>query len=219
MLEAIIRVLAPHYCFGCNAEDTLLCDACRNAELRLVPSRCYGCKKLTRDYAVCKSCRRHGPLKHVWPGCEYTALPRQLIHVYKFERAKAGYEPIARQMSEVVPLIDAVVVPVPTATTRVRQRGYDHTALIAKRFAQARSLPYQNVLMRLGQQRQVGAERSVRLEQAASFFMIKPKLPMPERVLLIDDVLTTGATLQAAARCLKQAGVKEVNAATFAHKQ
>ena len=168
---------------------------------------------------VCQSCRRHGPLKHVWAACEYTALPRQLIHAFKFERAKAGHEPIAAQLVETVPFIDATVVPVPTATSRVRQRGYDHTALIAKKFARERGLPYQNVLMRLGQARQVGAERSVRLVQAKEFFQIKPRQAVPERVLLIDDVLTTGATLQTAAKCLRRAGAKEVHAAVFAHKQ
>jgi len=215
----MIRVLAPHYCLGCGAQDTLLCDACRMGELRLVPSRCYACKKLTRGYAVCPSCRRHGPLKHIWASCEYTALPRELIHVFKFERARAGYLPIARQLVESVPRLDAVVVPVPTATSHVRQRGYDHTVLIAKQFAREQNLPYQSMLWRLGQQRQVGAEKAVRLRQAASFFEIKPRQSLPDRVLLIDDVLTTGATLQAAARCLRQAGVKEVNAAVFAHKQ
>ncbi len=219
MLEAIIRVLAPHYCISCGTEDSLLCDACRMAELRPVPSRCYSCLKLTQDHAVCKSCRRHGPLANVWAGAEYTEIPKQLIHRLKFERARAGHVPIAKQLHETLPYHAVTVVPIPTATSRMRQRGYDQSKLIARQFALLRQLPCQELLERRGQTRQVGAERAVRISQAQSFFEAKPYASFPKSVLLIDDVLTTGATLQAAAKCLKTAGVRTVYAATFAQKQ
>lgn len=219
MLEAIIRVLAPHYCIGCGQEDTILCDACRMAELRLVASRCYVCKKLTRDHAVCSNCKHHGPLRNVWVGAEYSDAAKTLVHRMKFERARAATVPAARQLTEAVPIMEAVVVPVPTATSRRRQRGYDQSVLIARQFARQRGLPYQELLIRNGQARQVGTSRSERVRQAESFFTHKKVTELPEAVLLIDDVLTTGATLQAAARCLRQAGVRRIYAAVFAQKQ
>lgn len=107
----------------------------------------------------------------------------------------------------------------PTATSRVRQRGYDHARLIARDFASRRQLPCQSLLVRHGQQRQVGAARTIRLQQAEQFYSAKIVRPMPSRVLLIDDVVTTGASISAAAKCLKRAGVKHVDAAIFAQKQ
>lgn len=221
MLEAIIRVLAPHYCLGCGREDTLLCEFCRLSVLHTIPSRCYRCKALTTDAAVCKKCRAEGPLRHIWASCEYEDLPKQLIHKLKFERAKAAYKPIAMQIHDTLPMLAGVSIShVPTATSRVRQRGYDQSLLVARELARLRSLPHRSLLLRRGQQRQVGAERSVRAAQAQDFFTTKKQRePLPAHVLLVDDVLTTGATLQAAARCLKRAGVKCVDAVVFAQKQ
>ncbi len=221
MLEAIIRVLAPHYCLGCGREDTLLCDSCRLSGLRTIPSRCYRCKALTIDAAVCKRCRAEGPLRHIWASCEYEDLPKQLIHKLKFERAKDAYKPITVQIDDTLPILTGVTIShVPTATSRIRQRGYDQSQLVARELARLRFLPHRSLLVRCGQQRQVGAERSIRVSQAKDFFMAKKQRdPLPEQVLLVDDVLTTGATLQAAAHCLKQAGVKRVDAVVFAQKQ
>lgn len=221
MLEAIIRVLAPHYCLGCGREDTLLCDSCRLSGLRTIPSRCYRCKTLTTDAAVCKKCRSEGPLRHIWASCEYEDLPKQLIHKLKFERAKAAHKPIAIQIDDTLPVLTGVTIShVPTATSRVRQRGYDQSRLVARELSRLRSLPYRSLLLRRGQQRQVGAERSVRVTQAQDFFAAKEQRdPLPTHVLLVDDVLTTGATLQAAARCLRRAGVKCVDAVVFAQRQ
>jgi ComF family protein len=219
MLEAIIRVLAPHYCIGCSAEDTLLCEACRLSSLQSVPSRCYNCKVVTSDAAVCKKCRRHGPISHLWVGCVYNELPRELIRRYKFQRARAAHKPIVAQLDERLPMLNDMVVSwVPTATSRVRQRGYDQSRLVVQALAGRRDLPCRSLLLRQGQARQVGNERTLRLKQAEQFFQARPFATPPRRVLLIDDVLTTGATLQAAAKCLKQSGVKEIYAAVFAQK-
>lgn len=219
MFEAIIRVLAPHYCIGCQREDTLLCEACSSATLLPIPSRCFRCKQLSPNHAVCSVCRRQCPIEHVWVGAEYTEFAQRLVHALKFERARAGVHPIARQINRAVPVGHwDTVVHLPTATSRVRQRGYDQAKLIAREFARRRKIPHRSLLVRHGHTRQVGAPRVVRLRQAAQFYSVKIVRPMPQSVLLIDDVTTTGASLIAAARCLKRAGVKHVDAAVFAQK-
>lgn len=219
MLEAIIRVLAPHYCISCQKEDELLCDGCRVSQLLPVPSRCFLCQKMTHDYNLCVTCRKKTPLRHVWVGTEYTAYAQRLIEMYKFERARAGYVPIAQQLDEALPYQSwGAVTHVPTASTRIRTRGYDHAQLIAGSLARRRGLPCRSLLIRHGQARQVGADRALRLRQVQAFYSVKIVRPMPKSVLLIDDVTTTGATLMAAARCLRKSGVKHVDAAVFAQK-
>lgn len=114
---------------------------------------------------------------------------------------------------------DTIVVPVPTATKRVRQRGFDHAALTAKAYAAQEGLLFMPALVRIGQTRQVGASKKQRHEQLqGAFRVVSPKRIKAEHILLLDDVLTTGATLEAAARVLKQAGAKTVSAAVFAQK-
>ncbi len=134
-----------------------------------------------------------------------------------------GAATIARLMNEYVPALPpekTVMTYIPTATSRVRLRGYDQSQLIAREFARMRGMKLVCLLERHGQARQVGATKKQRLAQAAANYRIKRSVQIPEEtVLLVDDILTTGATLEAAAKLLKQSGVQHINAAVFAQKQ
>jgi ComF family protein len=110
-----------------------------------------------------------------------------------------------------------VIVPVPTATSRVRLRGYDQAVLIAKALAQQTRHEYVPCLRRVGQQRQVGASRTQRLQQMEQSFLVGDTTAFRGRhVVLVDDVMTTGATLESAAAIVKAAGAKRVEAVVFA---
>ncbi len=114
---------------------------------------------------------------------------------------------------------DCLVVPVPTATGRRRERGFDHAALLARYIARQLKLEFVSALARLGQSRQVGAGRSQRLKQSElNYRVARPSLIAERHILLVDDVITTGATIQAATRTLKQARAKSVNALAFVKK-
>ena len=115
--------------------------------------------------------------------------------------------------------LDYLVVPIPTATKRVRERGFDHSALLAKKIAQELRLEYRSVLARLGQTRQVGAKRSDRLKQMDSKFRVKRSASvLGRKILLIDDVVTTGSTLNAVSKTLRDAGATRVDALIFAKR-
>ncbi len=219
IIEQIVRLFAPHLCLGCGVEeDKLLCELC-TADLPPVPSRCYRCKAATECYKVCVDCVGHTPLSQVAVRTYYQGLTQELVHRMKYERAQAGIYEVAALLAPLLPVMasDAVVAQIPTATSRVRARGYDHARLLARATARHGSLPCRTLLSRMGQAHQVGASRVERLKQLQGTFRpVHAELIKGRHIMLIDDVLTTGATLEAAAHALKRAGARSVSAIVFA---
>lgn len=112
---------------------------------------------------------------------------------------------------------NAVLVPVPTATSRVRQRGYDQAILLARALSHETGIPLRRYLKRVGQTHQVGSGREQRLRQLTRAFELRKEIHAHEQtIILVDDVLTTGATLERAAQALHSAGVLRIQAVTFA---
>jgi ComF family protein len=125
-------------------------------------------------------------------------------------------------MDELLPDIspDTVICHVPTASVRIRLRGYDQSELIAKHLARKRKMRHMTLLRRYGRSRQVGSGRSERFEHLKKALQARPGAAIADRhVLLIDDITTTGATLEAAANVLKEAGARSVDAIVFAQPQ
>lgn len=221
LLERALSFLAPHECIFCGREGTLLCEACAVTELTEVPSRCYRCLRTTKDFRVCNSCRSSTRLKHVWVAHDYESHAKLLIRLLKYERAKAACIPVAKQITDTLPYLPSsvLVTHLPTATSRQRKRGYDQSELIARAVAKQSGASYKRLLERVGQTRQVGASRKQRIAQAEGMFRLDTVLDIEGKtIVIIDDILTTGASLNAAAMLLKQAGAHQVNAAIFAQK-
>jgi ComF family protein len=150
-------------------------------------------------------------------GTNYEALAKELVWRLKFSGAQAAASEIAGHLATIyVGDANVLVVPVPTSSQRVRQRGYDQANLLAKELSQRLGRRYLPCLTRVGQKHQVGASRSQRLAQLSGAFRVNATIVDGAHILLVDDVLTTGATLQAAARVLKAAGAKRVEAIVFA---
>ena len=220
--EKIISIVAPHQCLVCEREGAVVCDWCLPDFAAALPDRCYKCKTIAPDSRVCKPCRTKSPLKHVWVRTDYEEPNKQLIHNFKFERQQAAAIPLARMMAEKVPFLsrDTIIAHVPTATSRVRKRGYDHAELLAQALAKELGLPCQTLLLRTTQTRQVRSSREQRLKQMEGAFMaLKSGALRSQKVLLVDDIVTTGSTLESAARCLREAGAKTVDAVVFAQRQ
>lgn len=217
MLDSLISIFAPHECLGCMRQGSLLCSDCAG-ELPVAAERCYRCRALSVGGRTCATCRRSSGLYSVRAATNYEGLAKQLIGRMKFSGAIAARRPLARL---IVPLLpsgeDILLMHVPTASSRIRQRGYDHAGLLARELARQSSLPCAAYLRRTGQQRQTGASRKQRLEQLQHVFWVtRPEMIRGRRVVLVDDVLTTGASLEAAARALKTAGAKRVSAVVCA---
>jgi len=203
-------------------EGSLLCAWCAPDAVLPVPERCYRCNAVSRDSAVCSRCRRHSPLKAVWVRAQYAGTAKELVYKLKFGRAVAAARTISAMMDEALPDLPktTVVTYIPTATSRVRLRGYDQSRLVAKALAARRGLVFAPLLIRHGQTRQVGADRKHRIEQAAKNYSVRNNASIAgKEILIVDDIVTTGATLESTAVLLNRAGAKRLYAAVFAKKQ
>jgi ComF family protein len=218
LIEQIISTIAPHYCTQCGAEGNPLCDHCAVQVFTQKPAACAFCGRLTANAQVCVSCSAQTPLRQVWCLGEYDGLLEELIHDLKFFRKQAVADIFAKQLAAQLPFFDkeTIVTWLPTAPARVRQRGYDQAAVIAQTFAQARNLNCRALLQRCHNLRQVGATKAQRQQSAAVAYAIQrlPKDTPP--ILLIDDVMTTGASLTSAATLLHEKGFTNLMAAVVA---
>lgn len=143
----------------------------------------------------------------------YEGAGAELVADLKFRNRRAALGLLASALDAVAPAGPHLAVTwVPTASARRRRRGYDQAELLARGLARRRGLRCRPLLARLDDGRQVGRSRAERL--AAPLFVARS--PVPARLLVVDDVLTTGATVGAAAAALRRAGADVVDAVVLA---
>lgn len=220
LLEVLIAKIAPHNCLACGTEGTLLCASCVNL-LRAVPERCYLCQRLEPGALTCLDCRSLTHLRCVRVSTLYEGIAKNLIWKLKLAGAQSASRIMSKHMAQLVsPDSRMFIVPVPTATSRVRRRGYDQAKLLACDLARQTGMPYLDCLSRHGQTRQHGLSRHDRLAQLNSAFRLKrQRVIQKANILLVDDVITTGATLEAAAATLSAAGAARIEALVFARPE
>jgi ComF family protein len=228
VLEAAIGWLSPPDCLACGLDGDVLCQTCSASGIPAFGERCWRCNSLSTGSRTCPKCWHAGPLNAVWISSNYEGLGRQLVSLYKFGQMRAAAGSLSRIMAGTflsyggespAPKNDYLVVALPTATSRVRQRGFGHSELLAKTIAADLQMEYSNALRRLGQSRQLGSTRQDRLVQLKDGFAVKNTGRVAGRnILLVDDVLTTGGSLISAAKTLKLAGAKQVDALVFAKR-
>lgn len=151
---------------------------------------------------------------------QYDGVLRELIHLFKYARMAPLNRPLARFMADALPRDRRfdVVIPMPLHWRRKWQRGFNQSELLAKAMARRCGARMVNAVRRSRATRtQAGLSDSERRENVAGVFRVTRRLAVAgRRVLLIDDVMTTGATAGACALALKNAGAKSVDLLTVA---
>jgi ComF family protein len=203
----LLDFLFPPRCAGCGRRGTWLCPACLadvpplGAPLRPVETRALD-----------------------WLGAAYvyTGAIRRAIHRFKYGRERARAEHLGALLSPLLrhlppPAGTPHLIPVPLSDARLRERGYNQAAELARVVAATGGLPLDTGLLRTRATRpQVGLDRAARRENVRDAFAWGGA-PLPSaRLLLIDDVLTTGATADECAAVLKVAGAEWVGLLTVA---
>lgn len=196
MLLKLAKILAPPQCAGCEREGEILCIQCQQIVVKATI-------KNNQDITVVT---------------EFNEVGRKLIHAYKFQRQRNASHIIAKLITQSLPNQSfSMVTSTPTAPVRVRRRGFDHAALLARRVAADLKLPHRPLLFRRSSARQVGQHRETRFRQAENLYGAHPAA-RGHHILLIDDVITTGATIEACTKALKNAMAASVWAAVLASR-
>jgi ComF family protein len=138
------------------------------------------------------------PYSRAWCVGERSGTLQRLIGNFKFQNAKSGYKALSELLLDRIPQLppETVIVPIPTVSSHIRQRGYDHTLLIAKHFARRRKHSVSSVIQRATSTKQRQASKAQRIAQAKAAFKIAGSVNPDVPYLLIDDVMTTGATIR-----------------------
>lgn len=208
--SSILDLIAPYSCRGCGQLGEVLCECCKNYNIMHMAKICSRCKKSI------EKCKCDVPI--------YTAFYREgliqnLVEDYKYQSIRGLDKALAEMLDETLPknLGDTIIVPLPTAPKHVRERGFDHTLKLAKALAKRRKdFSFARILARNNNTVQVGADAKTRKKQAKEAYLIKTdKVGCNKKYLLIDDVWTTGASMEAAISLMKKAGAKYLAAAVI----
>lgn len=211
MLSKFIEVIAPPSCIVCGHGDKLMCEDCSQSHLVRRTPACFACNKISHGGKTCPACRHKTNLSGVLVAFRFEDAAKELVYKLKYQSDKSVARFLAREMAAVV---DAskfdLITYVPSDGATLRRRGYNQAQLLAGELAKLTDLAYGETLLRTKHSPQTKLTRRERFGAIKSNFVVLPTHIENKRLLVIDDVLTTGATLSECARILKEAGAKSV---------
>jgi len=226
-LRAAEHWLLPGQCLVCHqrvgrvADDSQICAICRSRWTRLPFPQCHRCGQPIDADTECRTCRE-------WPAglCGVTSAvwmdpsARATVHLLKYQ----GWHRVSEAMAEPAAVLPSlrgggVLVPIPLGAARLQIRGYNQSAEIARAISARTGLPVSGTTLSRWRETRTQTtltpeEREANLRDAFRVVGV-----VPERVVLVDDVFTTGATLVSAARALLSGGAVSVTAVTFARAE
>ncbi|MEX0749026.1 MAG: phosphoribosyltransferase family protein [Candidatus Saccharimonadales bacterium] len=218
--KQILKLIAPHTCRRCGATGELVCRDCLPYLDNPRAETCYNCNRLSPSFRTCSRCRKQSQLYRVVVASQYDGLVKELIRYLKYENGIDATTPLARLLATKLVSLEQsydVITWAPTTARSFRRRGYNQAAELARALARLMDLPCIETGYKAGRLRQVGADRKQRLIQVRGSIKLRSTDRVKGlRVLLVDDVVTTGATLNECARLLRAGGAKRVDAVVVA---
>ncbi|HBW74340.1 MAG: hypothetical protein UX10_C0018G0015 [Candidatus Magasanikbacteria bacterium GW2011_GWA2_45_39] len=219
--ESAADLLFPLACLGCGAEGVIACTAC-TARVSFAPvCACPRCGKVSKEGRLCGSCAGVVSVESVLGSFDYhVPLIAQLIKSWKYHGMTVAGMEIELLLSEWVdrePWVrvwgaNAVLVPIPLHRRRLCERGFNQAERLADIWARLLNLPVVGCLRRtLYTEAQAKQASFARQKLSSHIFAVKQGVVLKtSKVILIDDVYTTGTTLNLAAQTLRAAGVAQV---------
>ena len=206
MLDFILSLIFPQLCIGCGKFNTLLCENCYE-KINFYP--------LTVELEI-----KDWSLEEIIVMAQYEGVTKKLIAALKYQGVKDVSKTLADMiyLATSLPPIEAIAA-VPLHSKRQRQRGFNQATEIALGLSRITQIPFVQLLQRTkhSQPQAKVSDKKKRLVHLDNTFAINQTTPDLESVLIVDDVITTGTTLNKCAQVLKQAGIKKIYGLVVAH--
>jgi ComF family protein len=214
---ALLDLLVPPACSGCGTYGESLCTRCRSS---FVPAGAPADRFVAPDPAIVVG----DELAVAVAAFAYRDTLRRVLARLKYGGAGRLAGPLAAATAPLLADFVALqrpgaLVPVPVHAERLRQRGYNQAALLARHLGAAWGIPVADILVRVRPTtQQHRLNRAERLRNLADAFALRRDARAPPRAVLVDDILTTSATLEACARLLRRSGSAAVSGVTIARE-
>ena len=212
-----LDLLFPRWCVGCGKEGDLICYFCRCLLPRIMPPLCPRCGKPQSSGIPCPSCVGwQAKIDGIRSPFQFDGVMRQAIYQLKYKNLRALAELLAELLQDYLatnPVPGEVLVPVPLHQKRLRERGYNQSNLLARELGKLINLPVVDDCLIRHQHAPPQARTATideRQQNVANAFICRDHRLKDKQVLLIDDVSTSGATLDACAAALKATGTTSV---------
>jgi ComF family protein len=212
----LLDLIFPRRCVGCGKDRVWLCADCQEKIVVIKTPSCPECQRITKNGEYCRTHRRGKVITGILVAAHYKEGPmKEAIHNFKYDGIKELAEPLgsvlAKSVFDRLPKGNLVIVPIPLHGRRLGARGFNQSELLAKSAAARLKLPAAFDLVRIvNTPAQVELSGEARKQNLTDAFAWKGRGLRGKTVLLVDDVTTTGTTLNEAAKPLKAAGARFV---------
>lgn len=202
MLEKILDIIIPHHCLNCSKIGSILCNRCKNYILDQAKTS----QKLTSNYNY----------RHYYCFGDKSNPVKQIIYQYKLSAIKELAPILADFYLALLPINqNLTIIPLPSTNKHINQRGFDHILLIAQALSHKTNWPIITDCYNLAARSQKDLTAKARALNVKNSFIIKTKLDPNQNYLVIDDFITTGATVREFVKALKKAGARQVDLAVL----
>jgi ComF family protein len=222
---AALDFLFPRFCVGCDKEGEFICKSCRTTLAQIESPVCPKCGKPQTNESLCSGCVDwKADIDGIRSVFRFEGVIRKAIHEFKYKNLRAITTDLAQLLNVYLvnnPIPCEILIPVPLHHRRLRERGYNQSALLAKELGKFTGLPVnEHTLIRTGYNLPQAKTGNVeeRKQNVLGVFACLGEELRAKKVLLIDDVATSGATLNACALALKTAGAMSVWGLTLARE-
>jgi ComF family protein len=212
-----LNFLFPQWCLGCGREGSLICPSCCNSLSRVSPPLCPRCGQPQPSGILCPTCVS-------WPAkidgirspFRFDGVMRQAIHQLKYRNLRALAVTLSQLLRDYLlanPIPAEALVPVPLHPKRLRERGYNQSGLLARELGKLTGLAVVDdclIRQRTAPPQARSASVEERRRNVSEAFICCDQQLRGRQVLLIDDVATSGATLDACAAAVKASGAASV---------
>jgi len=207
----MIHFLFPPECLVCSKTGSLLCQKCQKDLKPTLPS-CYVCKKLSNNFATHPGCLKNSSLEKVVTFFKYNECSKRLIHNFKYkDRFKVAdfLFSLFEYKLQSMDFKNSMLIPLPSHRSKMLERGFNPTEILCQLISRKTGILVNTklVIKKISNASQASLEYTKRRENVRDVFEVNSQelLNIEKRIIIVDDIITTGSTLDEIARVIKEA--------------